>query len=476
MPRGRPLRHTAYMQALQAVLLLIPAPTVAGDVTAGGSPTICDVVTHGARGDNHTLNTAAFRSAAAECAGLGTSTARAVVLVPPGTYVTGAFNLSSHTELRLQKGATVAAVTTLSRSEFPAVAPFPSYGTCRDGPCEYVSPGVAKPAWCLARTQALISAFHADNVAIVGEGRAEESVIDGRGCFWWAQRLSGKDALPFCRPQLVNFVSSSHIEMSAVTLKDPAFWNTHLWNSSWIHIHDARFVASPADAGQCAPAKRGEKVVAVNSDGIDVDSSKHVLIERVYIHAGDDAVACKSGMNAPGQAFNVSTQNVTVRHSLLVSNDFAIGSECSGGCEDISLLDSTMSDASGSAIDVLRLKSGDGRGGYIRNVLVRNVSALNLQNKIRPPNAFRCTVSGGSSPTPVSNVTILDVHVDQAAGMAGQFLGDPNAKWTGLYVRNVSIGNRLKPDWECSNIEDGRFVDVTPAVGPSSSCARFVAD
>ena len=43
----------------------------------------------------------------------------------------------------------------------------------------------------------------------------------------------------------------------------------------------------------CAPPS--EKVRAVNSDGIDVDSSSDVLIERVYIEADDDAVAVKSG-------------------------------------------------------------------------------------------------------------------------------------------------------------------------------------
>lgn len=435
------------------------------------SNTVCDVVKHGAKGDNSTINTRAFRAATAACAGVGTAAQRAVVLVPPGIFITGAFNLSSNMELRLQRGATVTAVTTLARSEFPAVAPFPSYGTCRDGPCEYVSPGVTKPAWCLARTQALVSAFFANNVAIIGEGSANESVIDGRGCFWWRLRLSGKDALPYCRPQLLNFVSSSDIEIADMTLKDPAFWNTHIWNSSRVHIHDSRFVATPADAARCSSIAPGEKIDAVNSDGIDVDSSKHVYIERVFIQAGDDAVAIKSGMNQPGQTFNVSTKNVTVRHSTLVSNDFAVGSECSGGCEDISLLDSVMSDARGSAIDVLRLKSTTGRGGFIRNILVRNVTALLLNNSVRPPDGFRCTISGG---TPVTNVTIQNVHIGTAGGIAGQFIGDRKAKWKGLTLRNVSVGKSNHPSWECVNIEDGVFEDVTPAVDATGSCAKFV--
>lgn len=136
-----------------------------------------------------------------------------------------------HTELRLAENATIAAVSTLAREQYPAVAPFPSYGVCNDGGCGK-GEGAA-PAWCNARTAALISAFGAVNVAITGAGE-DSSIIDGRGCWWWAQFLAKQ--LTMCRPQLVNFVSSSSIEVTGVTLKDPPFWNLHIWNSSNAHV------------------------------------------------------------------------------------------------------------------------------------------------------------------------------------------------------------------------------------------------
>ena len=37
--------------------------------------------------------------------------------------------------------------------------------------------------------------------------------------------------------------------------------------------------------------------------GIDVDSSRNVLIEHTYIDTGDDAIALKSGEGKPGQDF-----------------------------------------------------------------------------------------------------------------------------------------------------------------------------
>ena len=59
---------------------------------------------------------------------------------------------------------------------------------------------------------------------------------------------------------------------------------------------------------------------------------------------------------------------------MLNSHGFAIGSECSGGCEDIVLKDSVVSDAVGSSNFLLIIKSAPGREGYIRNVLLQNVT------------------------------------------------------------------------------------------------------
>ena len=191
---------------------------------------------------------------------MGTLGRRAVLAVPAGVFLTGAFNISSHTELRLARGARVVAVMTLERSQWPAVAPFPSYGVCNDGACWRQGP---RPAWCSARTQALVSAFGATDVAITGAGSgadadADASVIDGQGCWWWAQFLS-KGGLQFCRPQLVNFYNCSGVEVSSVTLADPPFWNLHLWNSSSIHVHDMRIHAAVRPS---CPHAAGEHVRA----------------------------------------------------------------------------------------------------------------------------------------------------------------------------------------------------------------------
>ena len=99
-------------------------------------------------------------------------------------------------------------------------------------------------------------------------------------------------------------------------------------------------------------------------------------------------MAIKSGKQCFGSKFNVPTRNVTVRNCQLISNDFAIGSECSGGCEDIVLRDSVMStadsDANTGCIDILRVKSSGrpGCAGFIRNILVKNVYSAAVRNSL----------------------------------------------------------------------------------------------
>ena len=103
-------------------------PAALPTIGAAGA-TVCSIADHGAKPGSS--NTQAFRAASAACSGKGVPGQRAVVLVPAGTWLTGAFNLSSHTELRLARGATIAAVTSVDRTQFPALAPFPSYGWCK---------------------------------------------------------------------------------------------------------------------------------------------------------------------------------------------------------------------------------------------------------------------------------------------------------------------------------------------------------
>ena len=162
---------------------------------------------------------------------------------------------------------------------------------------------------CQTRTAALISAFDAVDVKILGHAPdalgaapavsgygldaseyASSSVLDGQGCEWW--KAKAHNNISICRPELLNFVNCTGVEVSNVVATDSAFWTTHFVYSTDVWIHNFS-VKTSWKQPKCAGPKPGYG--GTNTDGIDVDSSKNVLIERVYIDTGDDAIALKSG-------------------------------------------------------------------------------------------------------------------------------------------------------------------------------------
>ena len=94
-----------------------------------GAWRIYDVRAFGAKGDNHTKDTAAIKAAieAATTAGGGE-----IVLPAPGQYLTGPLNLSSNQLLRVEPGASLLASQDVA--DYPEVASFPSYEGSRDVP------------------------------------------------------------------------------------------------------------------------------------------------------------------------------------------------------------------------------------------------------------------------------------------------------------------------------------------------------
>ena len=75
-----------------------------------------------------------------------------------------------------------------------------------------------------------------------------------------------------------------------------------------------------------------------NSDGIDVDSCKHVRIENCDIDSGDDAIAIKSGRGMEGYRAARPSEDVLITGCTLGDANFAcigIGSETSGGIRNV---------------------------------------------------------------------------------------------------------------------------------------------
>lgn len=108
-----------------------------GEVTCSGivqmrhRNDVVSISDFGGVGDGWTLNTKAFREAIYRIQHLRRK-GGTLLYIPPGVYLTGSFNLTSHMTLYLAKGAVIKA--TKDTWNWPLIAPLPSYGRGRERP------------------------------------------------------------------------------------------------------------------------------------------------------------------------------------------------------------------------------------------------------------------------------------------------------------------------------------------------------
>ena len=416
-----------------------------------GTPTSTtfDVEAYGAKPDNSTLCTSAFRAAiaAAGAAVAHDPTSRATVVANgQGTYITGAFNLTSRLTLAIAAGTTVRGVESqnVNVAQFPILPSLPSYGRTRD---DHVA--------SKSRFNALVMVV-GDDVAISGAG-----TLDGGGEWWWAKRASSPTALAAGRPHLLEIYNSSRVEVAGIKLKDSAFWTMHPIYSHDVHIHDIT-ISAPADSP--------------NTDGIDPDSSSNVLIERCTISCGDDHIAIKSGIDAAGLAFAMPSRNITVRgNTHLAGRGISIGSEVSGGVEDVLIEDVVVV---GPSEHGLHIKTAASRGGYVRSVVYRNISLGNIVGDKLISLTTSYGVSGAEererAHTPAPALTdIRNVRYEAVARLGGgAVLRDKGAgEWScfsgGSKCKNITLLSvHLDPakGWTCTNVdaESSYAEDVSP--------------
>ncbi|MDO5566224.1 MAG: glycosyl hydrolase family 28 protein [Planctomycetia bacterium] len=81
------------------------------------------------------------------------------------------------------------------------------------------------------------------------------------------------------RYRLVHSVDSKNIQIADVILKNPQRWNTHLANTENIRLENIKIINS---------------INICNTDAIDPDNARDVLIRDVFTYSGDDSVVIKT--------------------------------------------------------------------------------------------------------------------------------------------------------------------------------------
>ena len=191
-----------------------------------------------------------------------------VVVVPQGTFLTGALFFKQGTHLSVQgrlKGS-------------DRIVDYPVVMTRIEGQtCKYFP--------------ALVNADGVDGLTIGGHG-----TIDGNGLnywreFWlrrsWNPKCTNKDAQ---RPRLTYISNSKNVTIQDVRLINSPFWTNHVYKSSHVRYLDCYIYAPTENVWDLDP-KRG----APSSDAIDIDVCTDILINGCYMHVNDDAVVLKGG-------------------------------------------------------------------------------------------------------------------------------------------------------------------------------------
>ncbi|KAM0907797.1 hypothetical protein ACQ4PT_015922 [Festuca glaucescens] len=387
----------------------------------------------GAVGDGKTLNTKAFQNAIFYLNSFADK-GGAQLFVPAGRWLTGGFNLISHLTLSLDKDAII--IGSLDSSDWPVIDPLPSYGRGRE------LPG--------GRHQSLIFGWNLTDVIITGAN----GTIDGQGAIWWDWFQNRN--LNYTRPHLVELVYSSNIVISNLTFKNSPFWNIHPVYCSQVLVEHVTILA-PLDSP--------------NTDGINPDSSTNVCINHCYVRNGGDVIAIKSGWDEYGISFARPSSNISISNFTGEARGgagIAIGSEMSGGISEVRAEGLRIV----NSLHGIRIKTAPGRGGYVTNVYIADVSMHNVSM------AIRITGNYGEHPDNnydrnalpvISNITVENV-VGVNVGVAGILEGIQGDNFSSICISNVSLGVMSRHPWSCSLIQ-GYSNSVTP-----ESCEQLSSD
>jgi polygalacturonase len=316
----------------------------------------------GAKADGTTKCTDAIRQAIEACHRSGGGH----VIVPPGTFLTGAIHLLSNVDLHLERGAT------LLFSQDPA---------------DYLP--VVFTRWQgieLMNYSAFIYAYEQHNIGITGEGTLDGQADNshwwpwkGSTSFGWQPGLPNQnaddqlsqhmadDGVPvdqrvfgaghYLRPNFIQPYRCRDILISDVTILRSPMWEIHPVLSQNVTVQDVTIDSH-----------------GPNNDGCDPESCREVVIQRCTFSTGDDCIAIKAGKNADGRRVNVPSEDIVIRDCTFADGHggVTIGSEMTGGVRNVFAEDLQLS--SPNLQIALRLKTNSLRGGFIENVHLRNAT------------------------------------------------------------------------------------------------------
>ncbi len=280
------------------------------------------------------LNTEAFRKAVSALEKQGGGH----LDVPAGIWLTGPIGLKSRIDLHLERGAII--LFTPEKEAF-----------LKDGK---MVPG--------------ITASKREDVSITGEG-----IIDGNGEWWRAVKrgkVSDTEWTDFLRKggtvaeegSLWYPFDLKHYPNVAPSYREQERLRTHL-----VRFTDCKRVLVQGVTLQNSPKFH-----------LVPQRCQHVIIARCTVDVGDDGICLKGGAGEAGVKAGPCARILICDNTVFHAHGgFVIGSEFSGGMEDILVQRNTFSGTDTG----LRFKSGPGRGGRTKNVVISDIVMSDIRDE-----------------------------------------------------------------------------------------------
>lgn len=303
----------------------------------------------------------------------------------------------------------------------------------------------------------LIRAYNVTNVAVTGAGSS--SIIDSSASEWFKKsgndanklRAMGNNSVPVSKrvfgsgyqlpPNCVEPFRSTNVLFENFQILGSPFWTVHPIETTNVIVRNLTVETSGR----------------INTDGCDPEGSTDVLVEGCSFHTGDDGIAIKAGRDADGWRIGRPTQNVVIRHNSFEcdTNALCIGSEISGGVENVYAHDNTISKA-GSAI---YFKSNKDRGSFVKDVDVWNTKAKNVKDCVTFSNDYH-GARGGDFPTLFSGFNLYDNQCDNAKSHAINAKGLQEKPMEDTNITRLIVPSAGKANPEVTNVLNWRLSDV----------------
>jgi hypothetical protein len=183
-----------------------------------------------------------------------------------------------------------------------------------------------------------------------------------------------------------------------------------------------------------------------------------VLIENSTFNVGDDAIAIKAGRDQDGWRVGRPTENIVIRNCIFNSkcNGLCIGSEMSSGVQNVFMENVVVK----NSLSGVYFKSNPDRGGFIRNVWIRNVTCDSVRTALIRFETNYHGGRGGFYPTLFQHFLIENVKGNRSGECGFYAVGLAKFPLKDIKLRNVTL-TTCKTPYILKNVERVSFENVT---------------